>query len=177
MPPGAVGIFSFSFYELWEEKLRPLEIDGQTGDRCVFPSEETISSELYPLERTIRLYTTARSLRRPEVQTYIKFHLEKAKDFAAALGLIPVPETLLDGGDREDPQAGRDAEQRRGAGRDDEHATTDDRHGPTATDDNVRRDRRDHPATTATTTTTTTTSTTTGERRMISSSASRIIKR
>ena len=95
VPPGAVGIFSFSFYELWEEKLRPLEIDGQTGDRCVFPSEETISSELYPLERTIRLYTTARSLRRPEVQTYIQFHLERAKQFAAALGLIPVPDTLL----------------------------------------------------------------------------------
>jgi ABC-type phosphate transport system substrate-binding protein len=95
VPPGAVGIFSFSFYELWEEKLRPLEIDGQTGDRCVFPSEETISSELYPLERTIRLYTTARSLRRPEVQTYIRFHLETAKDFAAALGLIPIPDSTL----------------------------------------------------------------------------------
>jgi hypothetical protein len=94
VPPGAVGIFSFSFYQLWEEKLRPLEIDGQTGDRCVFPSEETISTEAYPLERTIRLYTTVRSLRRPEVQTYIAFHLQNAKDFAQQLGLIPISETL-----------------------------------------------------------------------------------
>ncbi len=93
VPPGAVGIFSFSFYELWEERLRPLEIDGQTGDRCVFPSEETISSELYPLERTIRLYTTTRSLRRPEVQTYIAFHLNNAADIARQLDLIPLPDT------------------------------------------------------------------------------------
>ncbi len=93
VPPGAVGIFSFSFYELWEEKLRPLEIDGQTGDRCVFPSEETISSELYPLERTIRLYTTERSLRRPEVQTYIAYHLNQAAAIAKQLDLIPLPDT------------------------------------------------------------------------------------
>ena len=96
VPPGAVGIFSFSFYELWEEKLRPLEIDGQTGDRCVFPSEETISSELYPLERTLRLYTTARSLRRPEVQSYINFQLQNADRFTGALDLIPIPQTLLE---------------------------------------------------------------------------------
>ena len=78
-PPGAVGIIGFSFYELFEERLRPLEIDGETGDRCVFPSQETISSELYPLERTLRLYTTVRSLRRPEVQAYIQFHLQQAE--------------------------------------------------------------------------------------------------
>ncbi len=94
VPPGAVGIFPFSFYELWEEKLRPLEIDGQTGDRCVFPSDETISSELYPLESTLRLYTTNRSLRRPEVQAYIKRTLELSEDIANQLELIPVPDAL-----------------------------------------------------------------------------------
>lgn len=93
-PPGAVGIIGFSFYELYEEKLRPLEIDGQTGDRCVFPSEETISSELYPLERTLRLYTTARSLGRPEVQAYLRFHLDKAEAIAGRLELIPLPDLL-----------------------------------------------------------------------------------
>lgn len=94
VPPGAVGIVGFSYYELFEEKLRPLEIDGQTGDRCVFPSEETIASELYPLERTLRLYTTQRSLRRAEVQSYIQFHLEQAEEIANRLELIAVPDQL-----------------------------------------------------------------------------------
>lgn len=93
-PPGTVGIIGFSFYELYEDKLRPLEIDGQSGDRCVFPSEETISSELYPLERTLRLYTTQRSLNRQEVQEYLKFYLQRSEDLANALELIPISDAV-----------------------------------------------------------------------------------
>ncbi len=93
-PPGTVGIIGFSFYELFEDKLRPLEIDGQSGDRCVFPSEETISSELYPLERTLRLYTTQRSLDRQEVQEYLRFYLERSEDLANDLELIPISDAI-----------------------------------------------------------------------------------
>jgi ABC-type phosphate transport system substrate-binding protein len=92
--PGTVGIVSFSFYELFEDKLRPLEIDGQSGDRCVFPSEETISSELYPLERTLRLYTTQRSLDRQEVQEYLRFYLEGSDDLANRVELIPISDAV-----------------------------------------------------------------------------------
>jgi ABC-type phosphate transport system substrate-binding protein len=95
VPPGAVGIFSFSYYELWEDQLRPLEIDGQTGDRCVFPSDETIASELYPLSRTLRFYTTTRSLRRPEVQTYLVRILQQAAELAADFELIPVSSSVV----------------------------------------------------------------------------------
>lgn len=118
VPPGAVGIIGFSYYELFEEKLRPLEIDGQTGDRCVFPSDETISSELYPLERTLRLYTTQRSLRRAEVQEYIRFHLEAAKAIATSLELIPLPDQLRDTelAKIEEPQATTAATEQEGAG-------------------------------------------------------------
>ena len=93
-PPGTVGIIGFSFYELFEDKLRPLEIDGQSGDRCVFPSEETISSELYPLERTLRLYTTQRSLDRQEVQSYLKFYLQRSEELANDVELIPISDAV-----------------------------------------------------------------------------------
>lgn len=93
-PPGTVGIVGFSFYELFEDQLRPLEIDGQLGDRCVFPSEETIASELYPLERTLRLYTTQRSLNRQEVQEYLKFYLERSEELADDLELIPIGDAV-----------------------------------------------------------------------------------
>lgn len=95
-PPGAVGIVSFTFYELFEDKLRPLEIDGQTGDRCVFPSDETISSELYPLERTLHLYTTQRSLERQEVQGFLRFYLQGAEGFAQKAQLIPIADAVRD---------------------------------------------------------------------------------
>lgn len=92
--PGTVGIIGFSFYELFEDKLRPLEIDGQSGDRCVFPSEETISSELYPLERTLRLYTTQRSLNRQEVQAYLKYYLQRSEEISDDLELIPISDAV-----------------------------------------------------------------------------------
>lgn len=93
-PPGRVGIIGFSFYELFEDKLRPLEIDGQSGDRCVFPSEETISSELYPLERTLRLYTTQRSLNRQEVQSYLRYYLKQSEQLANDNELIPISDAV-----------------------------------------------------------------------------------
>lgn len=93
-PPGTVGIVSFSFYELFEDKLRPLEIDGQTGDRCVFPSDETISSESYPLERTLRIYATQRSLDRQEVQSFLRFYLEGAEALANDSELIPISDAV-----------------------------------------------------------------------------------
>ena len=95
-PPGAVGIVSFRSYELFEDKLRPLEIDGGTGDRCVFPSDETIAAELYPLERTLRLYTTQRSLDRQEVESFLRFYLEGATDLADERQLIPISEPVLE---------------------------------------------------------------------------------
>jgi phosphate transport system substrate-binding protein len=93
-PEGRVGIIGFSYYELFEDKLRPLEIDGQTGDRCVFPSEETISSELYPLERTLRLYTTQRSLDRQEVQAFLTYYLKHSEALADSNELVPIDDAL-----------------------------------------------------------------------------------
>ena len=93
-PPGVAGIIGFSYYELYEEELRPLEIDGQNGNRCVFPSEETIASELYPLERTLRIYTTQRSLNRQEVQEFLRSYLQNAEELAARAELIPIGDDI-----------------------------------------------------------------------------------
>ncbi|MFN8112982.1 MAG: substrate-binding domain-containing protein [Solirubrobacterales bacterium] len=93
-PPGVAGIIGFSYYELYEEELRPLEIDGQNGNRCVFPSEETIASELYPLERTLRIYTTQRSLNRQEVQEFLRSYLRNAEDLATRKELIPIGDDI-----------------------------------------------------------------------------------
>lgn len=93
-PPGVAGIIGFSYYELYEEELRPLEIDGQNGNRCVFPSEETIASELYPLERTLRIYTTQRSLNRQEVQEFLRSYLRNAEELAARAELIPIGDDI-----------------------------------------------------------------------------------
>ena len=60
---GHVAYFRFSYYELFEDQLRPFEItrpDGQTN--CIFPSQRTITSGEYPLSRQLLITTTTRSL-------------------------------------------------------------------------------------------------------------------
>jgi ABC-type phosphate transport system substrate-binding protein len=81
-PKGVLGVVGFSFYGLNEDKLRPLEIDGETGDSCVFPSEETIASLLYPFARGLRLYTTTRGLQRAEVREFLRSFVERSQDIA-----------------------------------------------------------------------------------------------
>ena len=60
----------------------------------MFPSDETISSELYPLERTLRIYTTQRSLNRQEVQAFLTSYLRQSEDLAVKDELIPVGDSI-----------------------------------------------------------------------------------
>jgi ABC-type phosphate transport system substrate-binding protein len=93
-PKGVLGIVGFSFYGLHEDKLRPLEIDGETGDSCVFPSEETIVSLLYPFARGLRLYTTTRGLQRAEVREFIRSFIERAQDLALRNDFLALPDPV-----------------------------------------------------------------------------------
>ncbi len=61
----------------------------------MFPSDETIAGELYPLERTLRIYTTQRSLDRQEVESFLRFYLEGSGDLADEQQLIPICEAVL----------------------------------------------------------------------------------
>ncbi len=93
-PKGVLGVVGFSFYGLNEDKLRPLEIDGETGDSCVFPSEETIVSLLYPFSRGLRLYTTTRSLQRSEVREFLRAFIEDAQDLALRNDFLALPDPV-----------------------------------------------------------------------------------
>ena len=66
----------FSDYELFEEELRPFEITSPDGHRnCVFPSQTTIASGIYPLSTQVLITTTTRSLKRDEVTDFLKDYL------------------------------------------------------------------------------------------------------
>ena len=93
-PKGVLGVVGFSFYGLHEDQLRPLEIDGETGDSCVFPSEETIVSLLYPFSRGLRLYTTTRGLQRSEVREFLRAFIERAQDLALRNDFLALPDPV-----------------------------------------------------------------------------------
>lgn len=94
---GRVAYFRFSYYELFEEQLRPFEITMPDGRRnCIFPSQLTITSGEYPLARQLLITTTTRALERREVNDFLEFYLRHAQRAASDQRLVPLPdETVL----------------------------------------------------------------------------------
>ena len=93
---GHVIYARFSSYELFEEELRPFEITTPDGHRnCVFPSQTTISSGIYPLSTQVLLTTTTRSLERDEVKDFLKDYLTQSQDAANAAAMIALPDETL----------------------------------------------------------------------------------
>lgn len=158
---GTIGIFRFSYYELFENSLRPMEIwdperaaaalarmrgvrvvrDGDesptttststtttstattttstittptsttpttTTDQdgevivnadqtpwCVFPSQQTITNQSYPLSRPFLLYVSVVNLERDEVQAFLKSYIDRSQQLARQNRLVPVPDSVI----------------------------------------------------------------------------------
>ncbi len=93
---GNLGFFRFSYYEFFEDQLRPFEITLPTGERnCIFPSQRTIASGEYPLARRLLLTTTTRSLERDEVASFLRSYLRSAGSIAEDQRLMPVPAATI----------------------------------------------------------------------------------
>ena len=92
---GRLGIFRFSYYQLYEEQLRPLEITLDGKEDCIFPSQATISNGTYPLGERIFLTTTLKGLQRQETRGFISEYLENVQSLSATEEVVPVPESEL----------------------------------------------------------------------------------
>jgi ABC-type phosphate transport system substrate-binding protein len=94
---GYVGIFPFTYYELFEDQLRPIEIDSGAGpgDECIFPSQTTVTNGTYPLSHPLLLTTTAADLRRPEVQQFLRTYLHRSSQLAQAAGIVPLASIII----------------------------------------------------------------------------------
>ncbi|GAB2873283.1 PstS family phosphate ABC transporter substrate-binding protein [Nocardioides pacificus] len=92
---GRVAYFRFSYYELFEDQLRPFEVTDEGEDDCIFPSQRTITSGAYPLGRQLLITTTTRSLERSEVRRFLTGYLTGAQDQATSERLVPLPDALV----------------------------------------------------------------------------------
>lgn len=92
---GRVAYFRYTYYELFEDDLRPFEISTDGTKNCVFPSESTITSGAYPLSRRLLVTTTTRSLERNEVEDFLTTYLTGARQDAISARLLPIPEAVV----------------------------------------------------------------------------------
>lgn len=93
---GHLGYFRFSYYELFEDQLRPFEVSEPDGDlNCIFPSQRTITSGEYPFARRLLITTTTRSLERDEVKGFLRYYLQTAQERATDARLVALPENIV----------------------------------------------------------------------------------
>ena len=93
---GHVAYFRFSYYELFEDQLRPFEITLPDGQRnCIFPSQRTITSGEYPLARQLLITTTTRSLARAEVRDFLGHYVANAQESADTARFVSLPDETV----------------------------------------------------------------------------------
>jgi phosphate transport system substrate-binding protein len=90
---GALGYVGFAFAQENADKLQTLAVDG--GDGCVKPSVETIADGSYkPLSRPLFMYPSAKTVKQPEIKSYIGFILDQNQKLNEEAGYVPLTDEL-----------------------------------------------------------------------------------
>jgi phosphate transport system substrate-binding protein len=85
--PNGLGFLPYPRYVENQDRLKLVAVDG--GEGCVEPSPEAIRDGRYaPLARPLYVYVKRESLKRPEVQEYLRFWFAGAAGFAEEAGLV-----------------------------------------------------------------------------------------
>lgn len=95
--PNALGFFGLAYYQQNKDRLKPLAIDDEksgNGDGPIFPSAETVINGTYqPLARPIFIYVNRKMADRPDIQSFVEFYLQNARDLVTEVGYTPLPDT------------------------------------------------------------------------------------
>jgi len=88
---GGLGYFGYTYFEENQDKLKALEVDG--GDGCVAPSADTAKDGTYvPLSRPLFVYVKNESIKRPEVQGFLRYYFDNITQIAEEAQFIPLPD-------------------------------------------------------------------------------------
>lgn len=86
----SLGYFGYAYYAENTDKLKLVAID--TGNGCVTPTAATIEDGSYrTLSRPLFIYVSKKSLERPEMQAFVEFYLENARELVQEVGYVPLP--------------------------------------------------------------------------------------
>jgi phosphate transport system substrate-binding protein len=86
----ALGFFGLAYYEENKDQLKLVGVNGGKG--VILPSSETVKNGTYaPLSRPVFIYVSGTAVKRPEVQSFVKFYLENADQLVPDVGYIALP--------------------------------------------------------------------------------------
>jgi len=92
---GTLGLFRFSYYELFEEQLRPMEVSASNDANkpdCIFPSQATVTDASYPLARQLLLTVNYKNLQDSDINDFLSYGLSTSQRLAEKTGLVPIPD-------------------------------------------------------------------------------------
>jgi phosphate transport system substrate-binding protein len=88
--PFAITYFGYAYYLEHKSQLKLVSVNG------VIPSQVSVQNGLYPLARTLYIYTAASIFKeKPEVAAFIQFYIDNVNDYIVNIGYFPVPERGL----------------------------------------------------------------------------------
>lgn len=96
---GTLGLFRFSYYEAFEEQLRPMEISASNNfnePECIFPSQATVTNATYPLSRQLLLTVNYRNMRDSDINDFLTASLGRSQQLAEDAALVPLPDEVRD---------------------------------------------------------------------------------
>ena len=89
---GSLGYFGFAYYVENKDKLKVVPIK-QGDKKPVAPTMTTINNGSYaPLSRPIFIYVNFEAANKPAVREFVRFYLKQAKELAAEVGYVPLPD-------------------------------------------------------------------------------------
>jgi ABC-type phosphate transport system substrate-binding protein len=96
---GTLGLFRFSYYEAFEEQLRPMEISASNDfakPECIFPSQATVTNATYPLARQLLLTINYKNMKDPDLNEFLVQSLSRSQQEAEQAALVPLPDETQD---------------------------------------------------------------------------------
>lgn len=94
---GGMGFFGYAYFQANQDKVKALKISA-TDDPAdaVAPTSETVKSGEYaPLSRPLFIYVKKESLKKPEVQDYVRFFLTDGQKMVGDVGYVPLDDAEL----------------------------------------------------------------------------------
>ena len=96
----ALGFFGYAYYAENQDKLRVIPVDDGVpgnGDGPITPSVETVADATYqPLSRPVFIYVSTAAVKRPAVEKFVEFYLERGGALAQEVGYIPLPASVYE---------------------------------------------------------------------------------
>lgn len=84
----ALGYFGLAYLEAHRDKLTAVQIKGK-GPEYVYPNQETVLTNKYPLSRPLFIYVKHDSLKRDEVTEFCRFFLRRM-DLVSQVKYVPL---------------------------------------------------------------------------------------